>query len=169
MGSLIGNYCIWLLTMELGCLIIMKIKDNIMITAALCRQACERYNEAYAFYPKDLCGMCALASQFLFEKLVTFCQPIFIYEDARTQSHCWVRVGNIHIDITATQFRNPFEPCGIASVHIFEGEHLLWNKQAGEKRKRVEASKGEVEKALWEWDRESLYMGREKERLDNFF
>jgi hypothetical protein len=96
------------------------VKDDILAIAAASRAACNAYNDAHGHFWGGLGGMCGLASHFLFANLEDEgYSPTFIMgyaTDPVFGLHCWVSLGRLHVDITATQFDR-----GIAPVYFFRG------------------------------------------------
>lgn len=144
--------------------------------AAVSRQACEAYNEVYGSFLTSLGGMCGLASHFLFNNLRNEgYNPKFIMATAELRgSHCWIAVGNVNIDITATQF-DPF----CSPVYNYNGkmeDHPLlvklykhdrvfpsqWFFQETDKHKDIAIM-------MEGWGIQQSYRGLTRKRLDNFY
>lgn len=60
-------------------------------------------------FASDAAGACAVASNILYEavKLKSDRAMFYVCDDDDYGGHCWVRIGNVVVDVTATQFYVP--------------------------------------------------------------
>lgn len=152
--------------------------EDILITAALTRQACEQYNERYGDFLPCLSGMCAMASQFLFHNLKEEGHsPTFILAYNAGGAHCWVSIDTFHVDITATQFDEKvlrvFHYTGIMKSHpllsrffcsdVFEESFpKFWKFETAQ-------TESDIRQILKQWEVGSVYRGIVKERLNTLY
>lgn len=75
-----------------------------------------RFIEEWGEFPNDLTGACAIASYILMKKFnqygmrdVVFFQGTFSDDSPLIGGHCWLRVGQWCVDVTATQFNHALE------------------------------------------------------------
>lgn len=80
--------------------------DEILGIAAITRRSCEAWNSEHELFGDDLACMCLIASHFLFRVLKENGYMPRFHKATKEYwgCHCWVSVGRLHLDITATQF-----------------------------------------------------------------
>lgn len=143
------------------------------MTAAVSRHACELFNEAHQFFPFDLAGACGLASHFLFCNLKNDgYRPVFIMASSDEPSygnHCWVKVGDFHVDITATQY-------GLSPIYSFNGRpeaHQGLRDYYGFRIKNwtfnSAVTERGIDRLMLSWTELECYRGLQRRRLDNFY
>jgi hypothetical protein len=86
--------------------------DQIKIIARETRRVCENFaarSKRYDFSKcRDLTGMCASASLILKEVYSFYGYCVEFWEkNTECCGHCWVKIGDLNIDITASQFEGP--------------------------------------------------------------
>lgn len=111
-------------------------KDEILGIAALTRKACEEWNKQFEQFSSCLCGMCCMASHFLWRKLKEAgYMPRFHLAETGPKyywgCHCWVSVGRMHVDITGTQFA-PVNP--VYTYTGTKGDHPLLKAHFGPRK-----------------------------------
>lgn len=151
------------------------MNEDILMIAALSRQACEQYNNTYAQYPPHLNGLCGLASHFLFNNLrKAGYDPRFVITTmAGYGSHCWVSLGRDNIDITATQFStcSPiFNFKGAPEKHpvLCEVYHN-WRQFPNQWEFQKTDNHKDIAIIMKNWRLEESYRGLTRKRLDSFY
>lgn len=152
----------------------LSMKDDILAMAAVCRRACEEYNDTHGTFWAGLGGMCGMASHFLFGKLSEFSSPIFILaeNDDGTGAHCWVKVGRLNVDITATQFDPTIPPIFTYTGHKEQHPLLLRHYRFSFPHQYnffETKDQNDVRRFLKKWDSAYQYQGKYKKRLDRYF
>jgi hypothetical protein len=155
------------------------MKEAVLTIAALSRHACEEWSkESGEFDSEDLTCMCAMASHFLFRRLAKAgFVPVFLIAEAVPAwgSHCWVRVGKTHIDLTATQFEDKCSPIynyrGSKTDHPIMREYFRkWSpKFPDEFNIFTAATDNGIMKLLKEWPSEQLLNAKVDKQILQFY